>query len=79
MAEKSFKRDHFGLGPDEGSSLYDTPTECRFDEDPERTDCWICLDCGEHKLVDEMRTMTPDLRAETGEWVGSCKDCYGQR
>ena len=38
---------------------------------------WICLDCGESKVTREMATYTPDLTAETGESVGSCKKCKG--
>ena len=36
---------------------------------------WICLDCGESKVINEMATEVPDLTALTGESVGSCKEC----
>lgn len=36
---------------------------------------WICLDCGQSKTAIEMATQTPDLTAETGESVGSCRKC----
>lgn len=38
-------------------------------------EAWICLDCGEDKTVDEMATEVPDLTAESGASVGSCKEC----
>ena len=36
---------------------------------------WICLDCGKDKTADEMITEVPDLVAESGALVGSCKEC----
>ena len=36
---------------------------------------WVCLDCGNAKTRDEMATSVPDLVAESGAWVGSCKEC----
>ena len=39
-------------------------------------EAWICLDCGEDKTVDEMATEVPDLTAESGASVGSCKECF---
>ncbi len=37
---------------------------------------WVCLDCGEPKVVGEMATVVPDLVAEgSGASVGSCREC----
>ena len=37
---------------------------------------WVCLDCGEPKVVCEMATVVPDLVAEgSGASVGSCREC----
>ena len=37
---------------------------------------WVCLDCGEPKVVGEMATVVPDMVAEgSGASVGSCREC----
>ena len=39
-------------------------------------DEWVCLDCGKSKVVEEMATVVPDMVAEAGASVGSCKECH---
>ena len=77
MSTGSLRKGYEGPSP-----LGDTPGDCLFDDDPEQPDSdresglWVCLDCGERKPADDMRTVVPDMVAETGEAVGSCKECH---